>query len=161
MVFSLAGCATVEEQSPVEIREYQTRVYEGVDSLTVYKAVVNALQDDGFVLETSDAYSGIIVATMDSTIVSFGKVAQKAALTAITYGFYWLWADPNVKSTWSINVTANITETPDGIKTRLNFVGKKFDSKGHLVRAEQIQDKSYYHKFFTRIEKSIFLEENI
>ncbi len=158
----VGGCATQEpKHSQVEIREYQTRVYEDVDSLLVFKSVINALQDDGFILESSDADAGVIVASLHSTQVSSGEVLQKTALTVATYGIYWLFADTNIKNSHSLHVTANITETSNGIKTRLNFVGKEYDVKGRLVRSGMSQDKQYYLEVFTRIEKSIFLEENL
>ncbi len=158
----VAGCASQgQKQSAVEVREYQTRLYQDADSLTVFKSVINALQDHGFVFHSADANSGVIIASKEGTSVNSGRVLQKAALTAITYGIYWLFTDSNVNNTFTLHVTANITKVNDGIKARLNFVGHEYNVRGLLVRSGQNKNEAFYHNIFSRIDKSIFLEENI
>ena len=61
----LAGCATTgtgpaPAQTQLQIREFQTRTYETKDSAMVLKAVLNVLQDDGFIIKSADSNLGYL-----------------------------------------------------------------------------------------------------
>ncbi len=162
LLFGLYACTTnTTTVSPVEVREYQTREYPDIPRIIAYKAVINALLDAGFTLESADSDSGVIVGMLDTTHVSVGNVAQKAALTVLFYGFNWLFTDGNVNYQRTVRVTANITDLSGSTRVRLYFSGKEYNTKGVLVRSGENKDKEFYHKVFTQIEKSIFLEENL
>ncbi|BCB95759.1 hypothetical protein JZK55_06810 [Dissulfurispira thermophila] len=48
------GCATTgvtPEKTQLQIREFQTRIYDTNDVKMVMKAMLNVLQDDGFIVK--------------------------------------------------------------------------------------------------------------
>jgi hypothetical protein len=66
------GCATgrtdqaaVPEPTVLEVREFQTRTYETKDTKMVMKAVMNALQDENFVVKQANADLGLLTATRE------------------------------------------------------------------------------------------------
>jgi hypothetical protein len=68
-VFGLAGCATTpyegvfETTSAVELRSYQSRVFDTTDRERTLRTIIAALQDLGFVIDKADATLGMISAT--------------------------------------------------------------------------------------------------
>ena len=66
--FVLAGCAATHEQvfdaaSAVQLRSYQTRVFDTPDRRRTLRTVIAALQDLGFVIDEADAVVGTVSAT--------------------------------------------------------------------------------------------------
>ena len=60
-----SGCANqTTSMSQVELRDLQTRSYENVGELVVFKAVINALQDEGFTIKLSDSAAGVLTASL-------------------------------------------------------------------------------------------------
>lgn len=63
-----AGCATTpgavfETDSPVQVRSYQSRVFDTADRRQTLRTVIAALQDLGFVINDADATLGTVSAT--------------------------------------------------------------------------------------------------
>ncbi len=65
----LAGCATTrheavfEATSAVELRSYQSRVFDTTDRTQTLRTIIAALQDLGFVIDKADAALGLVSAT--------------------------------------------------------------------------------------------------
>jgi len=59
----LAGCMSGSAQRatppPLQVREYQTRTYDTSDTKMVVKAVLNVLQDEGFIIQVVNADLGL------------------------------------------------------------------------------------------------------
>lgn len=68
-VAALAGCATTphegvfETTSAVEVRSYQSRVFDTTDNRRTLRTIIAALQDLGFVIDKADATLGMVSAT--------------------------------------------------------------------------------------------------
>lgn len=66
---SFAGCAAApqsaifESSSAVQLRSYQTRVFDTTDRKATLRTVIAALQDLGFVIDKADAVLGTVSAT--------------------------------------------------------------------------------------------------
>ena len=58
--------------SQVELRDLQTRSYENVGELVVFKAVINALQDEGFTIKLSDSAAGVLTASLSEKDINEG-----------------------------------------------------------------------------------------
>ena len=56
------------EQTQLEVREYQTRTFETGDTALVMKAMLNALQDDGYVVKNAVVDLGLITAERESDL---------------------------------------------------------------------------------------------
>ena len=69
-LLALSGCASLKdrvldtgEQSQVEKRSYQSRVFDTGDKQKVLRAVISTLQDLGFVIDKADATLGTVSGT--------------------------------------------------------------------------------------------------
>src|SRR2546427_5253508 len=71
IAFALAaGCASSGSgssmrSSQLQVREFQTRTYDTKDTAMVMKALLNVLQDDGFIIKTSNTGLGEITASKE------------------------------------------------------------------------------------------------
>ncbi|MEJ2270544.1 MAG: hypothetical protein P8Y04_12350 [Desulfobulbaceae bacterium] len=65
--FFITSCASSPkaEKTQLQIRSIQTRTYETSESKLVLKAMLNVLQDDGFIVKTAVPELGLLTATKE------------------------------------------------------------------------------------------------
>jgi len=150
---TLLGCATTGPQTAktqLQIREYQTRSYQTTDTKMVLKAIVNVLQDEGFIIKEANTDLGILSATKEVDVESTGQ-----ALVAT------LFLGSNAK--WNKNsvyeATANVSEFGAESRVRMIFQVKTYDNKGGVSDVKQIEDANYYQSFFSKVDKGVFIEK--
>ncbi len=150
-VMSCAGTAPVQpEKTQLQKRQFQTRKYDVQDDLVVLKAVANALQDEGFIIDEAEPDLGIITASKEVDIENTG-----AKLVAIFFaGVHGRWAKNNIIES-SVNVSGHGEQT----KVRVIFQVKSMNNKGEVMKVLQIEDETYYQNFFAKVDKSIFIEK--
>jgi hypothetical protein len=155
----LAGCASAsgrpEVRTQLQVRDVQTRAYDTTDTRVVLKAVLDALQDDGFVVKSADANLGLVTATRET--VGHDKVARAARWMTMpfTYGLSGLFI--HSKETRVLAVTAHVSEFGEQARVRVSFELKIVSSSGEVKRAETIEAPEFYQAFFARIDKGLFL----
>ena len=73
------GCVSqdVNDSTTVLLREKQSRTYSDVEEIVVYKAIVNALLDEGFTLRLSDSSAGVLTASISKTELDSAKLGQE------------------------------------------------------------------------------------
>ena len=147
--------------STLEVRTLQTKEYDSTNQLMVYKALINALLDRGFILKASDSEAGVVLANSTSMELNGGEVVTKALATYLTLGLNWVFGDNNLEDTLSIDVSANVTQLQGVTKVRINAIAKRMNSEGEVVDSEMIVEPQYYNSIFEQIEKSVFLEQNL
>src|SRR5690349_12138102 len=70
--WTVLGCApapmppTQRPRTQLQTREFQTRAYETTDTKMVMKALLNVLQDEGFIVKNANENLGLIVATKET-----------------------------------------------------------------------------------------------
>lgn len=158
---SLLACASKIKTPQLELREYQTRTYQGKTTPEIFHAVLNTLQDDGFVIDVADIESGLVKANVSNTKLNGRDVLQSAAYTIFSAGFYLLFTDGNMEDVENLNATITISPYGKSMKVRTSFVFRRDNSDGETVEHRQIDDKEMYQKFYSSIEKSIFLDESL
>lgn len=153
MALFVAGCATTApktEKTQLQIREFQTRSYETDNSRMVMKAMLNVLQDDGFIVKNAVLDLGLLSAEKTVDVQNSGE-----AFCALLFA--------GANATWKkasiIECTGNVSEFGDTIKVRVNFQLKMLDNKGGIMKIEQISDEKYYQDFFIKVDKGIFLQK--
>lgn len=148
----LSGClAPRQEKTQLQIRQFQTRSYDTQDFKLVMKAVMNALQDENFIIKQADLELGFITAQRELDIESMGERFLSGLLAALGGG------TAQYKKNSITEATANISEFGNQIRVRVNFQNKIIDNLGKVVKVEQIEDKKFYQEFFSKVDKSIFL----
>ena len=147
------GCATGNAKpipTQMQIREYQTRMYDTTDTKMVMKAMLNVLQDDGFIVKNAVVELGLLSAEKQVDIESTGE----AFLATFFAGSAATW-----KKARCIDCTANVNEYGDQVRVRVNFQMKVLNNKGGIMKLEQVKDQKYYQNFFSKVDKGIFIEK--
>lgn len=148
---SLAGCATgpAPQQSQLEIREYQTRMFDTANEKQVMKALVGALQDDGFVISQANTDLGLLTAQKEINVRNAGT----ALLATLLAG-----NDATYQNNATMEATANVSAFGKQTRVRLNVVQKIMDNKGGVMDVQPISDQKFYQDFFETVSKSLFIQ---
>lgn len=152
MLLISSGCtpARIEPQkTQLEIREMQTRSYTSKNLKLVMKAVINALQDDGFIIKGADKELGFISASKEVDI----QDSTEAFWTQFLQG-----NQARFRKNSIVEASANISEFGKETKVRVVFQMKVVDNFGAPVDARQIEDYYTYQEFFSKVDKSVFIE---
>lgn len=152
IAFSIVGCyqpPALPPKTQLQIRELQTRTYTARDQKQVMKAVINALQDDGFIIRNADKELGFINASKEMDISD----------PSLAFWFQ-LFAGPDAayRKNSLIEASANVSEFGPETKVRIVFQGKILDNFGRPVETKTIEDLSVYRDFFSKVDKSLFFE---
>lgn len=151
LVFSGCIAPPKQEKTQLQIREFQTRSYDTADFKMVMKAVMNALQDQDFIIKQAELELGFITAQKELDVESAGEVFFSSLLAALGGG------KASYRKNSITEASANISEYGDQIRVRVNFQYKLIDNKGAVIKIEQVEDEKFYQEFFSKVDKSIFL----
>ncbi len=168
--------------SQMEVRQFQSHVFDTKNEKMVYKAVINTLQDNGFIILNIEDEIGYIHARKDfkSRRIDKGRMVAYSMLlaygitcTALSYGASaYMLEDPinkmnNEISPHTVIIDANANVESFGGKTRVRFVmtEKEFENadgdnfvKSAPRKAKRIYEPILYRAFFTEVDKNIFYE---
>lgn len=150
----LTACAAkAPEQSQLQIREFQTRLYPIADTKRAMKAVLNVLQDEGYIVKEANTELGFLTATKEVDVESSG---------AAFFGTMFGGRDARWNKNSIIECTANVTERGKEMRVRMNFQKKTMNNKGEVADIQAIGDQKFYQEFFSKVDKGVFIEnENL
>ena len=144
------GCARPHlkvQKTQLQVREFQSRLFGTKDVKLVIKAMINVLQDEGFIIKTANIELGLLSAIKEvegnRDIVSIGSIVIRDT--------------GGIKSTIT-ECSANISEYGNQVKVRVNFQKKSIDAKG-VREVGLVEDEKYYQSFFAKVDKSVFIEK--
>jgi len=167
LVLSLGACASVPDsagvrvpQSPLELRQAQSRTFETADPRLVLKAALNVLQDQGFVIRHADADLGIVTAVMEwrSRKPNRGLRVLKWVAVVPTYGASLL--VPTGRTEFSaIEANVNVTPEPSGTRVRISLVSRVTGKNGEVVSVSPVDDPLAYQRLLAGLDKAVFLEK--
>jgi len=146
-----SGCATTgaPAKTQLEMRQFQTRTFETADAKAVLKAMVNVLQDDGYMIRDANVELGLLSASKEVDVSSGGDIF-----------FATLFGGANAR--WAKNslfdVTANVSAYGERCRVRVTFQVKKMNNKGEVMDVKQIEEEKHYVDFFAKVHKGIFLD---
>jgi len=149
----MLGCATTDvntQKSQLQIREFQTRAYDTNDTKMVMKAMLNVLQDDGFIVKNAVVDMGLLSAEKSVDVQNNGE----AFMIQFFGGQNAVWKKASI-----IECSANVSEYGKECRVRVNFQVKILDNKGGIMKIEQINDEKYYQDFFAKVDKGIFIQK--
>src|SRR5215470_2522130 len=165
-----AGCAPAVKppKTQLEVREFQTRTFETPDAKLVMKAMLNVLQDDGYVVKNAVVELGLITASKDIDIApgrsgpsdGFGGLGG----TVIFGGrggviFGGPQTAPTYRKPGGRDFPGNVSEFGTQTKVRASSQRKVLDNRGETVSVEPLDDPVFYQDFFSRMDKSLFLQK--
>ena len=169
-----AGCAAAPPppKTQLEVREYQTRVFDTADTNMVMKAMFNVLQDDGYVVKNAVVELGLITATREVDVAPGQSGSGGGGYFGGLGGFLFGGPGPggiivspppaSYPKTEVLDFTGNVSAFGKQTKVRVSFQRKVLDNRGDVVSVEAIDDLKLYQDFFSRMDKSLFLQnENL
>ena len=162
-----AGCTTGPKpaKTQLEVREFQTRTFDTADHKLVMKAMLNVLQDDGYVVKNAVVDLGLITAEKEIDVapgrsgsggVFGGTVIFGGGPGGVVFGPQ---SQPAYKKTEVRDFTGNVSEFGNQTKVRVSFQRKVLDNRGDVVEVEPMEDPAFYQDFFSRMDKSMFLQK--
>lgn len=182
MLCSLPAYAK-QPATQLEIREIQTRIVQTPDTNLVFKAAINTLQDNGFIIQFIEDELGYIRAKKDfkdkirnkkRVALYSSLVALQTASTICSYGMTaYNIADPamrlsNELAPKTVIVDSNVNVEPYGktaTKVRFTIVMKVLENadgysyiKSAPRQVIRVRDSKVYQEFFSQLDKSIFVE---
>ncbi len=134
----------------LEVRQMQTNLFDVSDFKLVMKAILNVLQDEGFVVKNVHLDLGFLNATKEIDTETRGQRFWGGVFGA---------SDARWQKSSIIDATANISPHGEQTKVRINFQIKALDNYGNVMTVQQIQQAEYYQTFFSKISKSIFIQQ--
>lgn len=141
------------QQSQLEKRQIQTRTYTGNDKALIMKAMLNVLQDEGFIVYNANPLLGYISGTKEFDAADKSiDVAKEFGVSSRSLA----WKGVKVAT---IEATANIAEYGKEMKVRINFKRKLLNVYGNAQTIDEISDEKYYQDFFAKVDKAIFLQK--
>lgn len=147
----LPACGPTQPQkTQLQIREFQTRSWDTSDTKMVMKAVLNVLQDEGFIVKNANTELGMLTATKEMEVQNTGA----AVLSALLAGANARWDKNSI-----IECSANVSEFGQQTKVRVNFQTKTMNNKGEVTDIHVISDEAFYRDFFSKIDKGVFLQK--
>ena len=156
LAFWGGGCFWGTQAPPktaLEIREFQTRTFDTKNQKLVIKALLNVLQDEGFLVKNADANLGFLTATKE---IDLGNDSGGFAFT--------LGGSNNKEPTRYrklkvLDATANVSEYGQQTRVRVSFQQKILDNMGAVMESKQVEDPEFYQDFFGKVDKGIFIQK--
>lgn len=161
----LGGCATSHELalppagSALQSRLAQSRTFEPADPRLVLKAVVNVLQDEGFVIREASAELGIVTAAREwrSRRANDGLKLAKWIVAPMTYGASLLIPTGRTEFT-IVEANVNVTQEAGRTRVRISLVSKVVDKEGRTRSVAPVEDAQAYQSLLARLDKAVFLQ---
>ncbi|MCD8378080.1 MAG: hypothetical protein LUB59_04750 [Candidatus Gastranaerophilales bacterium] len=184
--FSPAFAVDKVKRNYYEIREMQTRVFETNNRILVMKAVINTLQDNGFIIQNIEDELGFIRAKKEVKLKRTNKkraTAYSAALTldlmsyAVSFGtnayaLYNLCIDykrlANEIDPHTVIFDSNVVIEPFGKNTKVRFsvIEKELENgDGYTIvkssprKVVRHYEADMYQEFFNQVGKNLFIEK--
>ena len=149
----LSACATHNNKAPMktqlQVREFQTRSFETGKTNEVLSAVVEAFQDQGFMVKNVVPEVGLVSAVRDVDV----EDSNEAFMQQFFFGHNARWG-----KTSTIEATANVKTQGAKTKVRATFQEKVMNNMGNVDQVNTIEDQRFYQDFFDKVGKSIFIE---
>ncbi len=134
----------------LQVRQMQTRSYSISDPKRALKAVLNVLQDEGYIPRQVDLDLGYIHAVKE---VDVTKGDEKF------WAQFWHGRDARWGKRSVLDCAANVTEIQGGMRLRVNFQVKIMNNKGEVITVQAIEDPAFYQRFLQKVDKGVFLEK--
>lgn len=161
VVIFLTGCMPPPkdllkvDQSTLQIRETQSRIFDSCTDKQLLRASVSVLQDMGYSIKESVMDYGVLTAVKQADATSAGQVIGAIAVAFLSG------AVQPIDSTQHITATIVVLDraAPNQATARTTFqrVVVRTDNSCY---AHNIIDQEVYKEFYEKLDKSLFLEVN-
>ncbi len=125
----------------LQIREFQTRTYDTTDTAMVMKALLNVLQDEGFVIKTANTDLGLVTARKEESKPPRASCPFAESCVALV--------------SWDCSGNVSRFGAQTKVRVSVQQAGQSFT--GHPLYSTEIEDPVYYQTFFSKVDKSVFI----
>ncbi|TLD40702.1 MAG: hypothetical protein JETT_3034 [Candidatus Jettenia ecosi] len=156
-IIGITGCVSTPQPPPIpqltqlEIRQIQAREYESANLNIAMKAVISALQDEGFIIETANPELGLVTAAKEIYEVDKATKNSVEFWQGVGMGTY--------QTTKRFETSTTIENYGKGIRIRINIVAKAVSNSGGNIWSQPVYDAKIYQDIFSKIDKSVYLEK--
>ena len=133
-------------------RQLQIRFYDTTKEYDLLISCVQLLQDMGYELEEAEEDLGLIVGGKTRDATDTGQEVARA--------FYIIMTGASYATDDKQRIRASIVVSPGGenrSKVRVTFQRMIWNEIGQVTKLEQLKDPEIYQRFFSELDKSIFL----
>lgn len=142
------------EMSQVQVRQLQMRAYDIAEEIPVMKAIIAALQDEGFIISAANLELGLITAAME--------IQDKDEKTKWWTEFFHGPGMGTYQTTKRFEASATVQKRKKAVRVRINIIAKTLTNTGGIMWSQPVYNPEIYHDIFAKMDKSIFLaKENI
>jgi hypothetical protein len=162
----LGGCASAPRpaaeslfSSALQARQAQSRTFETEDQKLVLKAVLNVLQDEGFVIREANAELGVVAAVKEwrSRQANQGLRIAKWIAAPMTYGATLLIPSGKTEFT-AVEANVNVTQEAARTRVRISLVSRVTDKQGRVQAVTPVEDGLIYQGLLARLDKAVYLQ---
>lgn len=169
IVSMISACTIVNTyQAPdapktqLQTRQVQTREFDTNNVKLIMKAVINVLQDDGFIVKNAQLDLGLLTAQKEIDL------SQSRGNSNDFWSEFFKGIDRNrsrnsTDLTYSkikiVESSVNISEFGKQTKVRANFQVKVLDNLGNPKEVYQVEDAKFYQDFFVKVDKGVFIQK--
>ncbi len=164
--FQQQSSGTTPEKSQLQTRQFQTREFDTNDTKLILKAVLNVLQDDGFVVKNAVSDLGLLTATKEIDMNQSTSNSDADFWSAL---FESMARNNNNRNSRQeqqpskkfkiIESSINVSEMGSRSKVRANFQAKIVDSNGNTLEVSVVEDPKFYQDFFMKVDKGVFIQK--
>lgn len=152
-VNNLQPKAPKKGMTQIEWRTLQTKLFDTKDNILVSKALIAALQDEGYEIKNANVELGLITASIEKT-----KIDEDDRMTKII----WAGKAENYQVAERTEVSCSLSTVKNKTKVRLSITQKGINESGVAKWSQQASNPKLYQNIFSKVDKSIILEkENI
>jgi hypothetical protein len=169
IVSMISACTIVNTFQPpdapktqLQTRHVQTREFDTNNVKLIMKAVINVLQDDGFIVKNAQLDLGLLTAQKEIDL-SQSRGNSNDFWSEFFKGIDRNRSRNNTDLTYSkikiVESSVNISEFGKQTKVRANFQVKVLDNLGNPKEVYQVEDAKFYQDFFVKVDKGVFIQK--
>lgn len=143
----------VIQKTQLEKRQMQTREYNTSDKTMVMKAMLNVLQDDGFIINNANPLLGCITAIKEyDGRTNNDEISREFGMTSMGVKFSGI-------SSVVVDANANVTDFGGSVRVRMTFKMKLLNAYASVSKVNDVESPEYYKNFFAKVDKAIYLQK--
>jgi hypothetical protein len=169
IVSMISACTIVNTFQPpdapktqLQTRQVQTREFDTNNVKLIMKAVINVLQDDGFIVKNAQLDLGLLTAQKEIDL-SQSRGNSNDFWSEFFKGIDRNRSRNNNDLTYNkikiVESSVNISEFGKQTKVRANFQVKVLDNLGNPKEVYQVEDAKFYQDFFVKVDKGVFIQK--
>jgi hypothetical protein len=139
-----------KKMSQLEWRTLQTKTFSTNNTIAVMKALIASLQDEGFIIETTNTELGLISAVKEVTETDEEDKAFQE---------FWVGEASGYQTSKRITASCTIATINKQTKIRINLTAKGMTESGGALWSQPIDNHKTYQNIFSKVDKSIFLQK--